>query len=682
MKAYTYKKTMLALLSCLYGPIATAEVESLPNIEVKTNTETLQEKTFSPENLNNIGSTETGSLLRQINGVDASRMGGHGLEPIIRGQSKGQLNILLDGATIHSGCPNRMDPPTSYSEINSYDNITVIKGVASVENGAGGSGGTISFKRNKPKYNPNKMVSGSIAILKSNVINIDSNANLKAVAEQGYLSIQANKKQGNNYENGNGDKVGASFKTIQGHIYLGWTPSDNHHLKVSHEISNTADAIFPGANMDSPKSDATISRLAYEGKNINFSAYQSKVEHQMNNFDLRKPPTLPNKKRENLTETLTTGGKLKLTSNIGKSKLKYGVQIEDVNHDATLYNRGNDKSIFLMWPDVTTTVNSLFIEADTDFDSVKLTTSLRYDDVSAKASKANQLTQSMKKASSLYTNAYADYNGDNQANESNISGLIRATGELANLNWFTGLSHTKRTASATERFIAKGGNTSSGAQNHWVGNPNIKPEQHNQFDIGISQKSKNIDWQVSVWFDQVNNYILRDLAKNQYHNGIKATAKEASEVYVNVGAELFGTDASASWYAAENMKVSGQLSFVDGKNTTDNRNISSLSPINGNLATEYYLDQYTIGARFNFALEQTNLDKDYTPTSSFGKTPAWSTFDIFAEAEITKNWLIKAGVDNLFSHDYYQAVNRGTLGESYKLNEPGRNIWVNIAAKF
>ncbi|MBA1332715.1 hypothetical protein QQ73_17090, partial [Candidatus Endoriftia persephone str. Guaymas] len=64
---------------------------------------------------------DAAELLRGVTGVSGARMGGHGIEPIIRGQSQNRLNILMGGAYIHGGCPNRMDPPTAYSAIESYD---------------------------------------------------------------------------------------------------------------------------------------------------------------------------------------------------------------------------------------------------------------------------------------------------------------------------------------------------------------------------------------------------------------------------------------------------------------------------------------------------------------------------------------------------------------------------------
>ncbi|HNQ92979.1 MAG TPA: TonB-dependent receptor plug domain-containing protein, partial [Alphaproteobacteria bacterium] len=94
-----------------------------------------------------IGGGDGGQYLTSVTGVTGSRMGGHGIEPVIHGQQQTQLNVLNDGAYIHGGCPNRMDPPTSYAPPESFDSITVMKGYQSVKYGPGGTGGTVLFER-------------------------------------------------------------------------------------------------------------------------------------------------------------------------------------------------------------------------------------------------------------------------------------------------------------------------------------------------------------------------------------------------------------------------------------------------------------------------------------------------------------------------------------------------------
>ena len=51
---------------------------------------------------------ESADALRDLLGVSGSCMGGHGTDVSIRGQSQTRINVLLDGAYVHGGCPNRI----------------------------------------------------------------------------------------------------------------------------------------------------------------------------------------------------------------------------------------------------------------------------------------------------------------------------------------------------------------------------------------------------------------------------------------------------------------------------------------------------------------------------------------------------------------------------------------------
>lgn len=691
-----YIAILAALSTSTLSSVSYAETDKLKKITVAATAEEAapQEDTHASAELLENGNSETGDVLRQINGVSAARKGGHGLDPQIRGQQYSQLNILLDGAKIEGGCPNRMDPPTSYSEVSSYDEVVVIRGVNSVLNGPGGSGGTILFNRLKPTYNPDKPVSGEVSVGKSNILNYETNAEVQAVGKTGYVVVQGSRKDANNYTDGNGDVVKSSYNTNQGHVDLGWTPNENHHLKLSAEKSRTEDALYPGAAMDAPETEGTMLRLKYEGRqlseaiaDVDVDLYRSTVDHVMNNFDLRTPPS-PMMKRETPTSTESNGAKVKLTSHVGKTQFDYGLQLESVNKDATLWNRSvtPNTSLNYMWPDVTNTTKSLFAETNTLLSQQSnLIFGLRYDQVNVKANDTNSAPTGApgNMPSLVYAKTYSDYNGENTANEDNLSGLLRFENTFAsNYKWYLGASHTKRTADATERFMSKWG-MMSGTQTSWVGNPNIKPEQHNQIDLGIGQKTAQLNWNVSVWYDKVNDYILRDLATNQYDNGVKTTAKDQTEVYVNIDAELYGADLEADYRMTSAFTAGGQFSLTKGRNTTDNRNIAMISAPTGSLHATYRPSNWHLGGRFNFALEQTDIDKAYTPEANHGETPAWSMLDIYGGYQLSKTWQINAGIDNLMDHAYYDHLSYDPVDPTvYKNNEPGRNYWAKVTAKF
>jgi len=677
---FTPKKITLAVLSvCLTPSFATAT--ELQPINVTATAEEAQQTTTETKKLTNTSNSETGTTLRQISGVDAARMGGHGVDLVIRGQKESQLNILIDGAKIEGGCPNRMDPPTAYAEMSSFDEVTVIKGVNSVTYGVGGSGGTVLLERNAPTFEEGKSYNGEINMgTSNNGVKQDINATVSAGGDKGYIVLQGAKKSAENYIDGNGEEIRSSYDSQQGHIDLGWTPNEDHELRLSYENTLTEDALFEGAAMDSPMSDGTTVRLSYDGANIakNIQAvevdiYHSDVDHVMDNYTLRTPP---GDNMRNVTDVQTRGAKVKASSMFGHTQLDYGIQLEGVDKMSTLYNDTAGVSAYFMWPDVEATTKSIFAESTSMFkDNQKVILGLRYDHYDAKANAANQDAHSggmVNLATNTYTAAYQNYSGKTSTNQSGLNILMRYERDYANnLNIFAGLSRTHRYADATELFMAKGPGTNA---TDWIGNPDLDPEQHNQLDMGISQNGKNSSWSVSAYYDKVHNYILRDKASNQ------DSTNGGGNIYLNKDATIYGIEASADWKVANNIVMATNLNFSKGTNETDNRNLSNISPVSGNVSTVYTASNWDSGARFNFAAEQTEVNVDYGELETAG----WSTVDLFANYQINKSVKLSAGVDNLFDHAYENYLNRvdSNSGGSFKVYEPGRTVWAKLNAQF
>ncbi len=677
---FTRKKITLAIFATLATQASTqVYATDLPTVSVVAETDTAQQTTVDGKSLLEASNSETGTTLRQISGVDAARMGGHGVDLVIRGQQASQLNVLLDGAKIEGGCPNRMDPPTAYAEMSSFDQVTVIKGVNSVTYGAGGSGGTVLFERKTPAFEDGKSVQGEINLgTSSNGLTRDMNTTVAAGGKEGYIVLQGSKKSADNYLDGNGDEVRSSYESQQGHIDLGWTPNEDHELRLSYENSLIEDALFQGASMDAPKSDGTTTRLSYQGSNISPSIqaievdiYNSTVDHVMDNYSYTG---ITSGQKETLSDVDSKGAKIQLSSQLGHTKLDYGVQFESVDKMATLYDVTGDKSMFYMWPDTISETKSVFAETTSAFkDNQKVIIGLRYDAVTTDAKKADAATDFGNIASNLYNSTYTDYSGETKTDNSSLNGLLRYERVYEhNLNVFAGVSRTHRYPDATELYMAKGG-----AMGKWVGNPDLKPEQHNQFDIGMSQATDKANWSVSAYYDVVNDYILRDFAKNQPES---VNIAGDNTIYLNKDANIYGLDLAGSWKTSQHVKVGGNLSLTKGTNETDNRNLSNIAPLSGTAFAEYSANNWKAGARFNFATAQTEVNSEYAEL----ETAAWSTVDVFGDYQINKSIKLSAGVDNLADHAYQTYLNRvdNYSSNTYKVYEPGRTVWAKLNAKF
>ncbi len=679
---FTRKKITLAIFATLATQANTqVYATDIPAVSVVAEAETAQQTTVNGKSLLEASNSETGTTLRQIPGVDASRMGGHGVDLMIRGQQASQLNVLLDGAKIEGGCPNRMDPPTAYAEMSSFDQITVIKGVNSVTYGVGGSGGTVLLERNAPTFETGKPYNGEINLgTSSNGLTRDMNATVAAGGKEGYIVLQGSKKSADNYLDGNGDEVRSSYESQQGHIDLGWTPNENNELRLSYENTLVEDALFQGASMDAPKSDGTTTRLRYQGSNISPSIqaievdiYNSTVDHVMDNYSYTG---ITSGQKETLSKVDSKGAKIQLSSQLGHTKLDYGVQFESVDKMATLYDVTGDKSMFYMWPDTTSVTKSLFAETTSAFkDNQKVILGLRYDAVTTEAKDADILPQHAMgdAASNLYTSTYTDYSGQTKTDDSSLNGLLRYERIYDhNLNVFAGVSRTHRYPDATELYMAKGG-----AMGKWVGNPDLKPEQHNQFDIGMSQITDKTNWSVSAYYDVVNDYILRDFAKNQTDS---VNIAGNNTIYLNKDANIYGLDLVGNWKTSQHVKVGSSLSLTKGTNETDHRNLSNISPLSGTAFAEYAANNWKTGTRFNFATAQTEVNSEYDGIEA----AAWSTLDVYGDYQINKSIKLSAGIDNLADHAYQTYLNRvdSTSGATYKIYEPGRTVWARLNAKF
>jgi len=459
-----YQKLALSiLLITVPAPGLAEEVEEavLPTITVEG--ERLPEPGISQEETEDTLGTpvDGGDFLRSLPGVSGSRMGGHGIDPIIRGQSKNQLNILLDGAYVHGGCPNRMDPPTAYSPIETYDTVTVLKGSQTVIYGGGGSGGTVLFERKTPRFSQDEYIRGKMgAGYTSNSATQELFGDVTLGNTQGFVRGIVEYQDTDNYEDGDGNETRAAVTNQTGNIILGYTPSDKTRFELGFEANRIDDALYAGAGMDSPKGDNDTIRFRFETEwGTKGELYYSDVDHTMDNYSLRSL-TAPMKMLVD-AKSKTQGGRIShnwLLDNDMEWTL--GLDYQHNNREANRFAGPASVTVpinlqSIMWPDADLTQIGLFGETLMPFRELnQLKFGLRYDRVASEASLANKTAMGGVTPNQLY-NQYYGKSAEEQ-DENNVGGFIRYERELRDGDGFAflSISRTVRTADATERFLA------------------------------------------------------------------------------------------------------------------------------------------------------------------------------------------------------------------------------------
>ncbi|WP_415888708.1 TonB-dependent copper receptor [Neptuniibacter sp. SY11_33] len=612
--------------------------------------------------------SDGGELLQSLTGVSAIRMGGRALDPVIRGQKETQLNILLDGGYIHGGCPNRMDPPTSYTSVDSYDRVTVIKGNRTVVYGGGGSGGTVLFERDWPMIDEKGYNVDLAGSYRGNGDQWELGADLVAGDDDGYIRFITHKGGAGDYEDGDGNDVSSRYDTKSNAILGGIRLGDNTTLQASFEKADEEDVSFPGAMMDSPYAKAKNSRIKLEHqftqgalRQLKVEAYKSDVVHLMENTMMTSPSTSD-----------TDGLRIVLDAHAADIDWTFGADMKNNDRDAEAFMISTGAPAFSQWPGVEIDQKGLFVEGEKALgndDVVKA--GVRYDHVKASASRTNE-SFGMGMGAHTPLSQYQTYYGESDidSTEHNVGGFTSWTHRLNDQYTVeTTLSRSVRTADATERYIAR--NPMMG--NDWIGNPQIEPEKHHQLEVVFASNNDDLNWSLTGWYNRVDDYILR------YNNG-------AADLYKNVDAALYGIEAEANYQFNDNLSLATSLSWLRGKNKDDNTDLSRISPLELNTSLDYVKNQWKLGAEWKLVAQQNDvcLSSDACGGQDVRETPGYGLVNVHGEYAAKSGFVVAMGVDNLFDKAYTLHESRDYVLDSdpVQVAEPGQNVWLRVSTKF
>jgi iron complex outermembrane recepter protein len=668
----------LALLGA--SVVAQGELLELEPIEILADRPQIWESELDSSTLRK-PAVDMGARIAEEPGVDAIRMGGRGLDPVIRGQSQNRINVLLDGAYVFNGCPNRMDPPTSYAAMGSYDRVTVIRGVHTLRYGPGGSGGTVLMERDRPVMGQSPLVSGNLyARYQHNAHGRLFGANVQSVGPEAYLRTFAESGEAGNYRDGDGNRVLSAYQSRQGGVMAGWHINARSSLELGYEQAAERDVLYAGAGMDTPESDSRT--LSLRGRydlgdqwQMRAELHYNQVEHLMDNFSLRPAPMMP-MSVPSASDTLS--GRLEAESALGRGTLLLGGNYIDNQRTATMYNAAGNELAF-MWPDITIRQVGVFAETRQPVTSrSQISGGVRIDHAAARVARAEELPNAgmpwIKTPAALYAEAYG-FDGDLNRDDTLAGAFLRYQFEpVDGVSWFASASRAERVADATERYFAR---SVSGGNIQWVGNPGIDQEVHHQLDLGVQRYGQGFDYQLTLFANRISDYIYREkfvdgpLERDQYRN---------------VSAHIYGAEAELGLQYAQRHETRLQLDIRRGKNRSDNVSLAQISPLKGTLAQHYERADWQAVAVMRFAARQSRLNED----AGERETAGYAVFDVRMGREIGPLTL-SAGVDNLFDTQYADFINRNRaasdplatadlVGEP--LTEPGRSVWAGFDYRF
>lgn len=597
-----------------------------------------------------VPAADGGGYLKNIPGFSVARQGGTGSDPVFRGLGGTRLNVLLDGTYQFGACPGRMDPTTSYVFPESYSKITVLKGPETVKYGGGNVAGTVLFDRETERFDKPDVRVNSSLMFGSNGRD-DELLDITAGDTKGYVRIIKTHSNADDYTDGNGNKV-HSFYTRQSLTGIfGWTPDADTLYEFTAETSD-AEAAYGGRSMDGPQFDRNDYSFKFNKKNISpvvrnleFKAFHNYVDHVMDNYSLRPGAMMPMAMEVDRT---TNGGRLAADLNLGRATTAtVGLDYQKNEHAgrSAMGMMGNPPVYTTgMIRDLTFTNYGLFSEFKHQLaNNSRLLAGLRTDSLDVRNEKT---------AAEDHDRTYGAF--------------LRYEHDHANapVTTYIGLGHAQRPA------------------DYWERNTNfyLKPEKNTQLDTGLLYRSGKLNTSLSVFYADINDFIL-------FKNANDSATKTAE----NVDASLYGGEVDAAYSLNKNWTVTASLAYVRGNNDSDHRPLAQVPPLEGTLGLKYSHEKLEAGLLWRGVQAQTRYDLnsgsevgyDLGASSGFGILSANVGYK--ASKEIT----IAAGVDNIFDKNYAEFISRSGasipalgIASSFRVNEPGRTIWVKANYRY
>jgi iron complex outermembrane recepter protein len=604
-------------------------------------------------------------ILKTVPGFSVSRKGGSGGEIVLRGQAGSRIDLLLDGASLHGGCPYRMDPPTSYVFPGAFDRVTVLKGPQTVLYGPGNSAGVVLFESDPTRLAaPGATFDGSATF--GSFGRNDQTAEVVAGTPDFYVRAGYNRTQSDDYEDGDGNKVHSQYDRSGAHVAVGWTPDANTLIELTGAVGQGEEA-YAGMSMDATQLDRENFGLRFRKTEV--SELVSKVEaqiaynyadHIMDDFRLRPNP-MPMGESE--VDYRLVNGRGLIEWALGENtSLSTGVDFRDGVH------RSPDTGSWVT--DAEVNGQGLFAELTQNLTQRdRVIGGLRADRWHAKDLRTQVWTGGM--MGGFVPNPTANAT----RTEMLPAGFIRYERDLASIpaTAYIGLGYTERAPDYWELFPNESATTASAFF--------TDPEKTAQLDTGLNYRNGPVTASLAAFANRVNDYIL-------YQSNVPKGMTTAT-ITRNIDASSFGGEAGAGYAFNENWKADASVAYVRGENLTDDLPLGQQPPLEGRLGLTYATPVWSVGGLARFVAEQDRvaIDQGTLIGQDLGTTPGFAVFSLNAGWRVNSHALLTAGIDNIFDKTYAEHISKaGSAVTGYptttRVNEPGRTLWMKLAVSF
>ncbi|WP_299110379.1 TonB-dependent receptor [uncultured Winogradskyella sp.] len=671
-KKETKKDTTKQKITKLNSVIVTGNLKTDPVLTVVANK--YEEKIVQPKNV--------ADLFNNINGFSVIKRGNYAIDPSFRGAQYEQLNIQYDGGTkaMHA-CPNRMDPITTHIIPEEISKIEIIKGPYTVRYGAT-FGGIVNLVTQKPDfedYGLHGKVSGGYESNGNSLVNL---VQLQYIKDKYDIVANAGYRDFGNYEDGDGTEIPSSFRSTDYGLKIGYNFSKDQRLQAHWRQSFGRDVLHAALPMDTEYDNSSIISLDYSLdhisktlKSLTAKAYYSYVDHLMTND---KRTSFMMMEAASAVDAVTTGGKIELNwKPFEKLNIFSGLDAMHIARDGDRTRlvkimNGNPLSSPIefndkVWQDSYITDIGVFTELKYNINpKTILTAGMRYDNVTADIQDPEE--------------DFAEMYNLEKRTEHNVSGTVSVKHRVSdNFTLEAAYGRGVRSANMIERFI----NHFTVGQDpyEYIGNPDLKAEVNNQFEIGFKGNTKlnngfnYFKYETSLYYSFLENYIVGIVDENLTRKFNPSLDPTNPKVFRNLNdAYKTGVEVMGQLDFMDDYFLKSEFSYVYSRNQDLNESLPLTPPFTTRFVLGFEKTKFWANIQYNIVAKQNRISQSFGET----KTDGYQTMDVRLGLKPIHNLTLGVAVINAFDKSYnnhlnFSFTNQSEFGRT-PITEPGRNF--------
>ncbi len=237
-----------------------------------------------------------------------------------------------------------------------------------------------------------------------------------------------------------------------------------------------------------------------------------------------------------------------------------------------------------------------------------------------------------------------------------------------------------------------------------IGNPNLKSETSDNYEIGIKSKSKRFDFYLAGYYQKFKNFLDQSVLQDEkvtlntnigVENGVDYSSLQASLYRTeNVAdANIIGVEANSVYYFSDKdsgLSIGNSFAFQDGEDETADQPLRTINPFTfkNNIKYIFPNKKFVANLTTTYTGEPTPTDKYKSGTYSYIPDSYFVT-DLAFGYKVNEDFSTNLGIYNIFDTTYYKwsdlrsnGIN-GTDDNAYqRYAQPGTSIVAGFNWRF